>query len=83
MPLFDFTCAECGWGFESLVLKPEEPIRCPKCGSDSVSRSDISLFSCTGVNLTKRLTMDSEDRLKKGMAKMQKQRMRRDRIRIL
>jgi putative FmdB family regulatory protein len=83
MPLFDFNCCKCGSEFESLVLKDDEPVLCPECGSGSVEKITVSLFSCTGVNLTKQATMDSEDRLKKGSDWTKKQEIRKSRIKIL
>ena len=83
MPIFDFICSSCDNEFESLILKDDETVRCPRCGNDTVNRVTVSLFSCTGVQLTKMLKMDSEDRMKKGLAQMKKQRTRKDRIKIL
>ena len=83
MPLFDFTCRQCGTEFEGLVLKDADQTECPECGSLSVERSTVSLFSCTGVQVTKRLKLDSEERMRKGMQQMKKQKLRKDRIKIL
>lgn len=83
MPLFDFNCHKCGSKFESLVLKNDEPVSCPECGSDSVEKITVSLFSCTTVNMNRQLTMDSEERLKKGANWMKKQETRKSRIKIL
>ena len=35
MPIFEFTCAECGENFETLILSGEA-IECPKCGNKNV-----------------------------------------------
>ena len=83
MPLFDFTCKRCGAEFESLVLKDTDRIECSACGSRSVHRMTVSLFSCTGVQVTKRLKLDSEERMNKGTAWMKKQKLRKNRIKIL
>lgn len=83
MPLFDLNCFKCGSKFESLMLKDNEPVLCPECGTASVEKITVSLFSCAEVNMTKRLTMDSEDRLKKGTDWMKKQKIRKNRVKIL
>ncbi|OFV92714.1 MAG: hypothetical protein A3H28_09920 [Acidobacteria bacterium RIFCSPLOWO2_02_FULL_61_28] len=33
MPIFEYVCEECRRPFEKLVLKREETISCPSCGS--------------------------------------------------
>ena len=83
MPIFDFTCNRCGTEFESLLLGDKDQVQCPGCGSISVHRKTVSLFSCTGVQVTKRLKMDSEERMNKGSQWMKKQKLRKDRIKIL
>ena len=84
MPIYDFTCKRCSAGFEDLVLKDTDRIQCPECGSRSVERITVSLFSCTGVQVTKRLKLDSEERMRTGMQQMKKQRLwEKDRIKIL
>lgn len=83
MPLFDYSCSECGDEFEVLILKDDDRVWCPACKSDAVAKKAVSLFSCTGVNITKRLKMDSEDRLNKGRDFMKGKKMRSDRIKIL
>jgi hypothetical protein len=73
----------CDHEFETLVMKEGERISCAGCGSDSVERNFVSLFSCTSVNLTKQLKMDSEERMKKGMKWMKNQEHRKSRIKIM
>ncbi|MDR2811917.1 MAG: zinc ribbon domain-containing protein [Endomicrobium sp.] len=43
MPIFEFTCAECGENFEILVLSGEA-IECPKCGNKNVIKQ-LSKFA--------------------------------------
>ena len=83
MPLFDFTCHKCGHNFEHLVLKDNEQPNCPKCGGRNAVRVAVCLFSCTGVQLTKQLKMESEERMKRGMTQMKKENLRKDRIKIV
>lgn len=83
MPIHDYLCRHCGFQFESLVLGMKDLARCPQCGSDNVQRSLVSLFNCTGVQLTKRLKMDSEERMKKGQEMFKKGPFRKKRIKIL
>jgi putative FmdB family regulatory protein len=46
MPLYEYTCANCGTTFEKLrpMSKANEPATCSQCGSDDTARV-ISLFS--------------------------------------
>jgi putative FmdB family regulatory protein len=37
MPLFDFTCQECGTSFEALVYQGEQP-ECPGCHGAKLTR---------------------------------------------
>ena len=83
MPIYDFTCKHCSAEFESLVLKETEKIQCPECRGSSVQRKTVSLFSCTGVQVTKRLKLDSEARMSKGIQQMKHQKRRKERIKIL
>jgi putative FmdB family regulatory protein len=52
MPIFEYTCANCGHHFEKLILstKRARELRCPECDSQQV-RKEISLFgtSSTGA----------------------------------
>jgi putative FmdB family regulatory protein len=45
MPIFEYTCANCGHHFEKLILstKRARELRCPECNSSEVQK-DISLF---------------------------------------
>jgi len=83
MPIYDFACQHCSTEFENLVLKETDKIQCPECRSDSVQRITVSLFSCTGVQVTKRLKLDSEERMNRGIQQMKRQKRRKDRIKIL
>lgn len=38
MPLFDFTCDDCGREFETLVSSATDSVECPDCQSSDVSR---------------------------------------------
>lgn len=44
MPLFEYKCQACGDPFELLVLKSDQPVACPNCGSTSVERL-LSMFA--------------------------------------
>jgi len=83
MPIFDYICKQCGQEFETFVLLDSDRIQCPECGSESVKKVPTSLFSCTGVQLTKRLKMESEEQMVKGQEWMSKQKLRKNRIKIL
>lgn len=83
MPIFDYTCKDCGGEFEALVLGANEEVKCPECGSVSVQRASVSLFSCFGAQLDKRLKLESEEQMVKGRKWMSKQKMRKSRIKVL
>ncbi len=38
MPIFEFSCDQCGKQFERLVFKSDEPVSCPACGQDKVTK---------------------------------------------
>ena len=42
MPIFEYTCRDCGKAFEELVLGQEEAVVCPHCGSAKTEK----LMSC-------------------------------------
>ena len=44
MPLYEYNCLGCGRQFELLILRPDQPIACPGCASESVERL-ISTFA--------------------------------------
>ncbi len=44
MPLFRYTCKECGKSFELLVKDAGTAVKCPDCQSDKVTKS-LSRFS--------------------------------------
>ena len=37
MPIYEYSCGECGDDFELLVFKSDEPA-CPKCGSKDLQK---------------------------------------------
>ncbi len=47
MPLFEFACEDCAHQFEELVLRRDEVIQCPACGSHQ-ARKLMSPFATTG-----------------------------------
>ncbi len=38
MPLFEYMCHDCSENFETLVLKGDDPVSCPKCSSSDVHK---------------------------------------------
>jgi putative FmdB family regulatory protein len=50
MPIFEYTCEDCGTGFEKLVRRAgQEPVACPSCGHDHVKR-ELSRFAAHGAS---------------------------------
>ena len=47
MPVFEFECEACGREYEELVLRADEVIQCPCCGSDR-ARKLMSSFAVGG-----------------------------------
>ncbi len=49
MPIYEYSCAECGESFEKLVrtTSGSADIRCPHCNTDKVSRK-VSVFGFAG-----------------------------------
>jgi putative FmdB family regulatory protein len=47
MPVYEFLCQDCEKEFEELVLRHDEVIRCPKCGSQRATKL-LSSFAVTG-----------------------------------
>jgi putative FmdB family regulatory protein len=82
MPIFDYFCLQCGFQFESIALREGGRVSCPDCGSLRTGKKKVSLFHCTGVQLTKRLRMESEEQLKKGQEILTRGNLRKDRIKI-
>jgi putative FmdB family regulatory protein len=48
MPLFDFTCADCGRSFELLLRGAKESPACPHCASVSVEKQ-LALVAVKGL----------------------------------
>jgi putative FmdB family regulatory protein len=44
MPLFEYTCQDCGSRFEKLVRKTGDEVACPSCGTARVAR-ELSTFA--------------------------------------
>jgi putative FmdB family regulatory protein len=44
LPIFEYTCADCGEEFEELVFGDDSDVACPKCEAASVSRK-VSTFA--------------------------------------
>ena len=51
MPLFEYSCLECGTDFESLILKNSEieELKCPTCGGSKLEQK-ISAFASISDN---------------------------------
>ncbi|MEO5926005.1 MAG: zinc ribbon domain-containing protein [Bryobacteraceae bacterium] len=50
MPIFEFTCEDCGTGFEKLVRRSNATeIACPSCGQDHV-KQEMSTFAARSTS---------------------------------
>ena len=49
MPIYEYTCDDCGAEFEELVRSYEDTPNCPVCGSESISKK-VSAFASSGSN---------------------------------
>jgi putative FmdB family regulatory protein len=50
MPIFEYTCADCGSDFEELVFSRDETPPCPDCGCEDVAkRLSVFAFKSTGA----------------------------------
>jgi len=48
MPIFEYSCPNCGHAFEKLVLiRQQEPPQCPQCGGKRVEQK-FSTFATAG-----------------------------------
>ena len=83
MPIFDYVCNKCGSKFEVLVLNSNDKVQCPTCTSSSVKKLNVSLFSCTTVQLNKCLKMHSEEQHRRGMELAKKGTPRKKRMKII
>lgn len=45
MPIFEFTCQDCGADFEKLVRNSHAVIECPTCASTKIKKR-FSVFGC-------------------------------------
>ncbi len=43
MPIYEYTCENCGDEFECIVYRTDEPVSCPKCGKPG-PRKKMSSF---------------------------------------
>jgi len=49
MPIYEFSCCQCGKDFEKLVFGSDEgKVTCPACGSEDTLKR-YSIFSCSPI----------------------------------
>jgi len=46
MPIFEYTCADCGAKFDELVGSPDEQVPCPK-GKSEKTEKQLSVFAAS------------------------------------
>lgn len=55
MPLYEYQCKKCEEKFETLVSlsKLDEPVKCPKCGSDETEKLLSTFCASVGSSSSK------------------------------
>lgn len=48
MPIFEYTCKDCGKNFEELVSRADDMVQCPSCKSTMVDRR-LSVFAASSA----------------------------------
>ena len=51
MPIYEYRCLDCSESFETLVLKKDEMVQCPKCKGNNVERLCPLLHLKAGIIL--------------------------------
>ena len=52
MPIYEYRCLDCSESFETLVLKKDEMVQCPKCKGNNVERLMSAFAFKRGDNFT-------------------------------
>ncbi|MEW6184340.1 MAG: zinc ribbon domain-containing protein [Thermodesulfobacteriota bacterium] len=47
MPIFEYTCLDCGRDFETIVFKSTEKVCCPQCNTENLEKK-MSKFAFKG-----------------------------------
>lgn len=45
MPIFEYTCEECGSKFEKLLRRSGDTVACPTCGGQEHLKTEFSTFA--------------------------------------
>lgn len=48
MPIYDISCAKCGYQGEVLVVSANQPLVCPECGSEGAEKHMSPTSGLTG-----------------------------------
>ena len=48
MPIYEYTCQNCGDDFECIVFRTDEPVECPKCGNKQPTKKMSSFGFSVG-----------------------------------
>lgn len=49
MPIFEYTCLDCGQDFETIVFKSSELVCCPECKKENLEKK-MSKFAFKGTD---------------------------------
>jgi putative FmdB family regulatory protein len=55
MPIFEYSCEDCGTKFEKLVRRTGEEVACPSCGQNHL-KTELSTFAAHANGSTKQST---------------------------
>lgn len=52
MPIFEYSCEDCGTKFEKLVRRSTDSVECPSCGQNHL-KTELSTFAAHANGSTK------------------------------
>lgn len=55
MPIYEYSCEDCGTKFEKLVRRTSEEVACPSCGQNHL-KTELSTFAAHANGTAKRST---------------------------
>ncbi|NDV18854.1 zinc ribbon domain-containing protein [Pseudodesulfovibrio sp. JC047] len=60
MPIYEYTCQDCGTNFEELVFSQDAAVPCPNCGSEKTEKQlSVCAIQTDGPSLNLDAVQDS------------------------